>query len=131
MTAIEQWNLECAAGSRSPATWDALTRAAAFEQRDAEIAPLRAWARREELELRAKHAPAPRPPRSRVPLSQRAPALVAWAREVLAHRDAHDASIVAAAFEVSALECALAGETELAAHARAAAVDALTMRRSA
>jgi hypothetical protein len=128
VSALEQWNRECAAGTRSSSTWDDLTRAAATEQRDAEIAPVREWASREQARLRANHV---RAPKRKISLAERAPALSTWAGAVIAAPDRYTPLERAAAYEVAALECHIAGKPDLAAQARSSAAAALNVRRSA
>lgn len=64
-------------------------------------------------------------------ISAKCPALTKWAGSVVRSKNGHAPLVVAAAYEAIALECEFAGNPGLAAAARASAVVALQVRKTA
>lgn len=64
-------------------------------------------------------------------ISAKCPALTKWAARVVRSKHQHEPLAVAAAYEAIALECEYAGSPGLAAQARASALAALTVRKTA
>lgn len=124
MTSLAQWNSEIAAGTRSRTAVDDLWRRACQEAAATEIAPLRNWAakRREDL--------GPRPAKLTRAIGDSCPALVKWAGSVIRNPANYEPLELAAAYELTALECEIAGRDDLASQSRKNASAAL-LRRSA